>query len=838
MIQIVFVAILLLVSAGPLCFSQEAKSEDGITLPAVFDRDRLEELPSPLNIWSLLQNQEPSTVTNHVDEGGFQTGLIGLAGAHGNSWSQNSYRLNGLNVTNPYEPGKPLVYPLFGSLEEFRVGAILQSAAERAPGSSFQLRNREGGRSLHTQAEAYYLGGPLQWSNLDDRLRRFGFSSVPQFRHFSETEFSAGGPVPHFSKWHFFSDLGFQRMTRTIPDFDQVPKTSVFSGLLRGDGTLGPQDQLSVVVDGQSIRMSHLGAQAFVAPSATLRGYDRFEVVQGHWTHLPGGSTAWDVSFGFSHSSPTDTLQWGAAQPNATNLFSGEMNGAAPIESDAALSRFSLLASGRTRHQSSRGWQNRLDYGIDWEESLATEERRVFQGARLLFYPLNTPSEIIEYNSPSHAMQRLRELSLFVEDSFRLSNRLLLRFGVNFDASTTWLPEQKSGEGAFTPARRFAGAGGIVAWKSIAPRIAAAVPLSSPIGNTRVFAGYSRYYHLLPTSYADYANPTSLSGQVFLWDDRNQDRLFQAGEEGTLIRRFGGLYSAVDPNLKRPYTDEFAIGIQQSLGRRLQLNVRLIQREERKLVKSINVGVPQSAYTPVNIEDAGDDSVQGTSDDRILTVYNQDPATLGKDRFLLTNADGEKSSYRGLESWIRASFAQKGFIDISFTAYESTGSGAPGNSEFENDPGAVEGLYSNPNALINARGRFYFDRAYVGKVAACFKAPMGLRFGTVISYVDGLPFGRKLIIPDFNQGPFFVMATPRGEPGGFRTQYNIVFDQRLAHDFSIGGHRLSFMADVFNLLNRNNNLQEYDISGPLFPLRKPMAVENPRVIRLGIRWNM
>ena len=51
-----------------------------------------------------------------------------------------------------------------------------------------------------------------------------------------------------------------------------------------------------------------------------------------------------------------------------------------------------------------------------------------------------------------------------------------------------------------------------------------------------------------------------------------------------------------------------------------------------------------------------------------------------------------------------------------------------------------------------------------------YQAPLGLRFGSVIAYFDGLPFGRRLIIADANQGPFFVMATPRGEPGGFRTR--------------------------------------------------------------------
>ena len=69
------------------------------------DQARLDGLPSARNIWSVLQTQEPSTVTNHVDEGGIDTGIVALAGVYGGSWTQNGYRWDGLNVTDPYDPG-------------------------------------------------------------------------------------------------------------------------------------------------------------------------------------------------------------------------------------------------------------------------------------------------------------------------------------------------------------------------------------------------------------------------------------------------------------------------------------------------------------------------------------------------------------------------------------------------------------------------------------------------------------------------------------------------------------------------------------------------------------
>jgi hypothetical protein len=798
-------------------------------------RARLDNLPSALNLWALLQNQEAASVTNHIDEGGMETGVPALVGVHGGTWTQNGYRWDGLNITDPHTPGKPLAYPDLASLQELHVSGDSRSAALYSPGAEFQLVSIEGSGHYHGRGEAFYLGEPLQSSNLDSRLRGFGFQTTPHFRQFPEGHFSLGGPLCRSVGWAFFTALEVQHVSRVIPDFAGRPGTGVYSGIIRLDGSLRPQDHLTMLVSGQIVHSSNLGAASGVDPSSTLHGNDRYELVQGHWTHRRGNNLTWDLSFGFSHASPTDTLQAGMTQPSYTRLFTGEMRGAAPIESDSALSRFSLLGHAQTFGSISVDVRHRLEFGFDIEESLSTEEQRVYQGLNVFLFPGDAPSEVAEFNSPSHAKQRLRELSLFVEDYLEMAGRVFVRLGLNLDRSNAFLPAQSSGAGAFVPARNFGGAGSIVSWTTLSPRLGLAVPLWRRYGETRFTAGYSRYYHILPASYADFANPTALGGRLYRWNDANLDGTFQPGEEGTLLRVFGGPYSSVDPALKRPFTDEFEIGLEQSCGRRLQAGLKLLQRRSRRLVQTINTGVAPTGYTPVRIFDPGDDNIPGTSDDQILTVYNQNPSSLGQDHYLLTNPPGLESNYRGLEAALSGRPFERGYFSLSFNAYKSEGRGNPGNSELENDTGVIGSLFDNPNTLINARGRLFFDRAYMAKLATWYEAPFGFRLGTAVSYFDGLPFGRRLIVPDLNQGPFFVMATPRGEPGGFRTQYNLDFDQRVSREFRFHGTGVLLMLDAFNLLNQNRSLREFDISGPLFPQRRPTVVENPRVFRLGIR---
>jgi len=541
--------------------------------------------------------------------------------------------------------------------------------------------------------------------------------------------------------------------------------------------------------------------------------------------------------FGISHSSLTDTFQDTVSEANKTQLFTDKMSGAAPLESDSARIRISLGAQAQNlrRFPGSSRLQHLLDFGIKLDRSFVTDEERIFGDLRMLFFPAEVPIQIARFNSPIRTKQRLRELLAFVDDHATIANRLFLRFGLTLDLSRLSLPAQHSSAGAFVPARDFAGRGNVISWTSLSPRLSIAFPFGLRSAETRILAGFARYHHLLPTRYANYANPNSLGAEIFEWRDTNHDGVYQSGEEGALLRVLGGPYSSIDRHLQRPHTDEMTTGVDHRLGRRIQAALRLFHRNTSRLVETVNVGVPFDAYTPVRIDDLGDDNVAGTRDDQTLTVYNRNSQALGKDRYLLTNPDGFETSSKGLEAWLRVGLGNRGSVTASLLAYKATGQSSPGNGEFENDAGIIGTLFDDPNTLLNAFGRLYFDRAYVGKLLGWAEAPGRLQLGWVIKYFDGLPFGRKLIVSGLNQGPIFVMATPRGQPGGLRTQYHLTFDQRIGREFHCGSMRCSVVVDFFNLLNKSSRLREHDISGSLFPLRLPTEILNPRAIRFGFR---
>ena len=80
--------------------------------------------------------------------------------------------------------------------------------------------------------------------------------------------------------------------------------------------------------------------------------------------------------------------------------------------------------------------------------------------------------------------------------------------------------------------------------------------------------------------------------------------------------------------------------------------------------------------------------------------------------------------------------------------------------------------------------------------------------------MDGLVFARQLLVTGLPQGPFLVATTVRGSPeGGNRAQYAINWNLRISRQFVLPVGRLAATADILNVINAGERLQEYDLSG-------------------------
>ena len=801
-------------AATPLRATPQTRAIDReVSWGTQFSALSISKLPSARNVWSVLESQEPSTVTDRLDVGGLRTGEAALFGALGASWTENQYELNGFNVTDPYQPGRPLADPDLDALIELQTVSGAKPATFASAGINLTFSTSAATEDLHGAARGFFSGRSLQSDNLDARLRRFHFPGPERFKHSADGTIQLGGKLPlPTAAWPFFVSLSTQQLSKGLGGFAGPIDVRVYRALAEFTPlSRGPQ-RVDLLYSGQHIFNSREGAEPRLAPSATTRANQNFHQFQARWQRRLDSTTWLAAGFGVAHAIVSSEIQPGLEGASTIDLPLLTRTGPASLSRAGLRTRYegnALVQTVRANHVLSLGADaQRSSISNRWD-SLSGLEQVLVNGVG---------TEVTRWNTPARAYAHVQNIAAFAQDAWRPLRWLRLPLGLRLDSS--------SGQAAGTPTG--------IRWTTLQPRAGLVVPVARAGPVLR--ASWSRYAHLFQGRYLDFGNPAALGGQVFSWQDLNGDQAVQAGEISTLLRVFGGPYSALDRNLARPFTDEVSVGLDQDFSPGIRASVRFFRRDSHRLIGLSNVGVPMRDYTPLSFPDPGNDGIPGNADDQVLTLYNRNSTALGQDFHLLTNPPGQHASFKGFEIRLVKPLLHLWAFSASFTAMRTLAPTSPGNSVLENDTGIVGLLGADPNTLVFASSRTYFDRAFVGKAAGYYFAPGKVQLATVVKYYDGLPFGRLLFVEGFNQGPFFVRATPRAHPGGFQTQFNLTVDVRVAREFAVRRGTLSGYLDVFNIQNLNKNTLEGDLTGPMFEARVPLAIQAPRAARLGIEW--
>ena len=802
--------------------------------PQLLDRDVLvgrrfgevsmRELPNTRRIWSLIENQETSTVTERLDTGGLETGRRELFGARGISWTENRYSLNGFDVTDPYLPGLPLTDPDFQALATVTVIRSAKPATFSGSGVNLILTTPTTPTSLHGAARLFFSNRGLQSDNMDARLVQLGFPGPERMRHLVDAGGELSGRLPLGQEtWPFFISLSTQQLSKTLGGFAAPIDAHVYHLLTEFTPYQRGSKQLSLLYAGQHVFNSREGADPRIAPSATLRGNDNFHQFQARWSALSGASSSLQLGFGVAHAILSSGSQPGTVTTSTIDLPQLTRTGVAPLSFAGTHTRYEGNAQIQMVHDGKFGSQS-LVFGTEIDRNDITNRWNAIGGIEQILLE-GVSAEVMRWNTPTQARQHVTDFAFFAQDAWRPVQWLSVPFGVRL--------ENSSGQSNAASNR--------ITWTTIEPRVGFVLRL--PLTGAVLRGGFARYGHSLQGQYLDFGNAMTLGGQVFEWEDANDDGQAQPTEIANLLRVFGGPYSAVDGNLRRPFTDEVAAEVVKQFGDRFVVRARFFRRDDHHLIAVNNSGVPSSSYVPTFVVDPGNDGIAGTADDHTLTLFNRKPSSLGRDFFVLGNPPGYRGSDKGFEIEMLKPFAHRWEATVNFTAMHAAAPTNPGNGVFQNDPGFIitdQSIFAasnaDPNTLLFLNGRTYFDRGFTGNLSAYYEAPYGIQLGVVARYYDGLVFGRMLLVNGFEQGPFFVRATPRGDFGAFRTQFNSTFDLRVARTFGVKRSKVSLALDVFNLLNLNSNTWESDLTSPDFDKRIPLAIQAPRTFRLGLGW--
>jgi hypothetical protein len=820
----IFIRIILALESSSVSSSIRVLDLDysGSSYQTFLSESRIHDMPAAHNIWALVENQDLSAISNRIDVGGWWNGFPGLFSSRGScSWTQNRYLLNGMDVTDPYQTGKPLFYPDYFSIHSYNLINAGHPPGYLYPGGYLDLMSLPETRAFHGGISGFFIHDTLQSSNISTEHQSHGLMENHTFNSLSEGNIHFSGPlIP--DRLLFSGSLSAFDLSRDVGDFPENVPSSLLSGLFSLKADLSGHE-IKLLWTGQNLHHPVFGADRDVPYSATNDNTENYHVYQLLFRPDLGSRHHITAGIGFSRGDSTSAFQAGVFSPYAAERFKSPVAGTAPDSSRNVRNTLTLMLKGLSFLSSSNRLDHVLRYGFQLQRAAADSEINIFANRHLHFFK-GKPLEIAEFDSPYRHRESGLHGHIYVQDTLSFSNLLSIYAGGVFSFSRAWGVKESGAD-----------ADNEISWMNFAPRFGVIIPLDK--AKTSVFKfSFQRYHFTLPLSYLSFGHPDAPGAQVYVWHDSNQDNLFQPGEKGRLWRREGPAFAEIDPKIKRPYMDEAALSYQTVFGKHWSFTLAGFFRATRNLVRTVNTGVPLiDSYEPQYFLDAGDDRISFTYDDKIFTIFDQKASTLGQDFYQLTNAESDTrtTNYFGLDLILLKKWGERFTFFLSFTAIHCIGNANPGNTAWTNDDAVIGNLFYSPNTLINAEGRLHFDRGYTARLGFMVKAPLGFRISAIAKYYDGQPFSRLTIIPDLTQGPVFIQTAPRGVA---RYSFNQTLDVRVEKSFAMGPGRLKFMLDGFNILNLALDTEEQFWTGPDYPQRHPTEIQSPRVFRLGMAY--
>jgi hypothetical protein len=215
---------------------------------------------------------------------------------------------------------------------------------------------------------------------------------------------------------------------------------------------------------------------------------------------------------------------------------------------------------------------------------------------------------------------------------------------------------------------------------------------------------------------------------------------------------------------------------------------------------------------------------------------------------VLTNPRGLKADYKGVEIQVNKRFSNKWQMVTGLTLGRANAFAkiSGGNAD---TGGLGTPLFNNPNSLINANGRSFWDRPVIFKLAGSYVAPWDLTIGAFLKAQSGVPFPRQVTfsecpdpnvcqdlngdgVLDFTQGTITIFAQ---KVGSTRLPFTKTLDLSFEKKFNIQQGTLGVSFDVFNVFNANTVLDAGSLSGPAF--LQPKSILAPRLARIGVKYD-
>ncbi|HSC26723.1 MAG TPA: hypothetical protein VLD67_05590, partial [Vicinamibacterales bacterium] len=674
---------------------------------------------------------------------------------------------------------------------------------------------------------------------------------------------NAGGPIVQ-NKAFFFAALNDQRTHVNVVGFPAVetfPPTSENTDITSGFGNATYQvtgaHRLQGTFSRQVYDKPNRSASATNTPESTWHEHDILAVYQGLWNWVLNDRMFADTRLSFN--SIDFPLQLKTDQQTLQDQTTSIRTRANQTHQEMYRRRLQVSSNWQYYVPTFVGGRHELRWGVD--NAYTPEDVDVLRNDDLSLRYRSLPSgstpagpvDVTLFNTPLNLKRAVMTTALYAQDAYSYK-RLTVSAGVRWERVEGWIPAQSNPpsqwfpEGTVIPTtiagqpfdyvvqRQFDEVRNIPLWKNAGPRVSAVYDLFGD-GKTAIKGSAARYYDTIGTGTPAGLSPNGTISQRYRWNDANGDLIFQDGEQGALLATsvpatLETLRLTRDPDLRRPYRNEFTIGIDHELIPNLRLSTTWIQRKERDQITNVELNVPFDAYTPVQTADPGRDGVSGTADDGVLTVYDEN-LPLQPHVTQQRNDDRVAERYKGIEITAQKRYSNNWTLLAGYTW---------GRQEAD-----LLNVTNPNNALVNASGRTG-GREHLFKLTGSYLLPWDVQVGGNFRLESGRFITRTLNVSGLNQGTVTVNAEPRGNVtlGKLPT-----LDLRIGKIFRFGRQQFEADVDIYNVTNSNTVFNVRTNTGTITvreagdpngqqsriaQFLSPTGILGPRIIRFNVTY--
>ncbi len=432
----------------------------------------------------------------------------------------------------------------------------------------------------------------------------------------------------------------------------------------------------------------------------------------------------------------------------------------------------------------------------------------------------------------------LRRYSLFIQDTVTFG-KLSINLGLRYDNETSRIKDQAVPASPFLPdllpALTISNLDPGQSWSTLSPRLSLIYDIGGD-GKTVFKINLARYGSQEGFGMANFLNPMGWSGIGVYWDDLNGDalvtnnELFGEDADGnlatptadTILWAWGTNVdnptdivpaNSIDPNFSSPLLDELSISLEREIITDFAARAEFFYKRAHNGIWDRNMMLDGTLETVDNYYNAGTEPTTGQ------IIWGRNEGFYYNKR---TNYPSYHTKYIAAQIVLVKRLSSKWMLDASLT--------------YSDWKRYYEGDYTDPHNIL------YYDKAvnswmnsrWQFKVSGLYQFPLGINASWVFRAREG--YVLENYVNEYRPG-YSTQRFYDGLRGDDRLPAFYELDFRLEKVFQVGERsRVVLSVDAFNALNSNIELnRDQVITSDRFGTVNKIL--NPRVFRFGVRFD-